>query len=371
MRRRATTLNAYVLIHFGANPAYLELELYFILMLKKYTTNDIVYMYSSADTPKEFVAAVRGLGAGVRMRAFDDRGITFDVPYPSAYASFNTLRTCDFIFAYRLTEYRRICIIESDMVILRNIDDIFTMNEPAIVVYDRQRPGWANTNYSVSGANVGVLDGCSEGSGVNGGVLVVEPSRAMFKRYVAAIPEIVAAKCKYPNEALFKYVNSPAGGTAGAMYYNLPVRYNMSHYHLKRLVGVGAAKAPLRLSDVAVVHFNETPYKHLDIIKSPVGDDGVDWLAAILDPDAQHPKRAAVEYYYRSVYLPNVELVERVQEWRRHGLVDAPLQTTTGVLRGATVAAKRQRTPRKRCPNGTRKNRKTWVCIARVHSAAT
>ena len=38
--------NAYATIHFGSNPVYLELELYFFIMLQKYTTNDILYLYS-------------------------------------------------------------------------------------------------------------------------------------------------------------------------------------------------------------------------------------------------------------------------------------------------------------------------------------
>jgi hypothetical protein len=335
--------NAYAIIHFGDNPKYLELELFFIIMLKTYTTYDIVYMYSSADTPKAFVSAVRALG-GIRTRAFNDSGVTFAVSFPSVYTNFNMLRTCDFIFAYLLTQYKKVCIIESDMVVLRNIDDIFTMKTPAIVVYDRQHPGWANTHYHVSaGTSANVLKDCGEGSGMNGGMIVIEPSRAMFAKYVAALPAIVAAKCKYPNESLFKYVN----GSTDTPMYNLPVKYNTSHYHLKRLVGPGAAKAPLRLSDVAVVHFNETPYKHLDIIKSPVGDDGTDWLAAILRPEGHHPKRLAIEYYYRSVYLPNVELVERL-------------------MRGAKGSPQGRRTPRKRCSNGTRKNRKTGECIHKV-----
>ena len=329
------TPNAYVLIHFGSNPVYLELELYFLIMLKKYTTYDIVYMYSSVDTPKEYVRAVRMLG-GIHTRPFNDRGVTYEISYPSAYPSFNTLRTCDFIFAYKLTQYTKICIIESDMVILQNIDDIFTMNSPAIVVYDRQRPMWANTNYKITGTGTGKnsLNNCREGSGVNGGILIIEPSRAVFEKYISAIPAIVAAECKYPNEALFKYVND--------VYYNLPVKYNTSHYHLKRLIGPGTGhtKAPLRLKDVAVVHFNETPYKHLDIIKTPIDENGIDWLSDILRPGGHHPKRHSIEYYYKEVYLPNVD---RVSE----------------LLRGV------RRTPRKRCPNGTRKNRKTGKCDPR------
>ena len=36
---------AYVLVHFGSNPKYLELELYFIKMLQLNTIYDILYLY--------------------------------------------------------------------------------------------------------------------------------------------------------------------------------------------------------------------------------------------------------------------------------------------------------------------------------------
>lgn len=90
--------NAYVTIHFGSNPVYLELELYFFHMLRTYTNNDIIYMYSSADTPKSFVDAASNIVT--RAIPFDDRGITYQVDFASGYSNFNTLRTCDFIFAY-------------------------------------------------------------------------------------------------------------------------------------------------------------------------------------------------------------------------------------------------------------------------------
>ena len=35
----------YALIHFGNNPKYLELEIYFLLNLRKYTKYDITYLY--------------------------------------------------------------------------------------------------------------------------------------------------------------------------------------------------------------------------------------------------------------------------------------------------------------------------------------
>ena len=51
------------------------------------------------------------------------------------FPSFNLLRVCDFIFAYKLIEYEKICIVESDLVIMNNIDSIFNLNSPSIRFY--------------------------------------------------------------------------------------------------------------------------------------------------------------------------------------------------------------------------------------------
>ena len=75
--------NAYVTIHFESNPVYLELELYFFIMLRKYTKNDIIYLYSATDTPVE---AVRPFVTDVV--PYDDKGITYDTKFKSGYTNF-------------------------------------------------------------------------------------------------------------------------------------------------------------------------------------------------------------------------------------------------------------------------------------------
>ena len=89
---------AFATIHFGSNPVYLELELYFFKMLRQNTSHDILYLYSVNDTPPAFVEAVRPLVTDVI--PYDDKHITYDVTFNSGYSNVNTLRTCNFIFAY-------------------------------------------------------------------------------------------------------------------------------------------------------------------------------------------------------------------------------------------------------------------------------
>ena len=68
------TKEAFVLIHFGDNIKYLELELYFINMLKMNTKKDCIYLYSEVDTPKEWVETMSYLFT--KVYSYDDRIIT-------------------------------------------------------------------------------------------------------------------------------------------------------------------------------------------------------------------------------------------------------------------------------------------------------
>jgi len=172
--------NAFAVIHFGGNPKYLELELYFFKMLRQYTRNDIVYLFSVNDTPPAFVDAVRPLVT--EAIPYDDRGITYEVPFKSEYKNFNTLRTCNFIFAYTLDKYDKVCIIESDMVVMKNLDPIFNLKTPAVLTY---YIGDRNLKFHdrVRNDRRDVLDKCRDMGRVNGGVMVINPSPRLFAEY--------------------------------------------------------------------------------------------------------------------------------------------------------------------------------------------
>ncbi len=280
--------DAFAVIHFGVNPIYLELELYFFKMLRQYTRNDIVYLYSVNDTPAGFVDAVRPLVTEVV--PYDDRGITYEVSFKSGYANFNTLRTCNFIFAYTLEKYNKVCIIESDMVIMKNIDAIFGLKAPAAVTY---LVGDRNLKYNdrVKTVEQEVLEKCHDMGRINGGVMLIHPSVALFEEYKSKIVDVVQRECKYPNETLFEYVNRE--------YYNLPIQYNLSHYLAK---GNKLAEYRLSPSDIVVFHFNETKYKHIDIIKNPVDENGDNWLQIIKREKKYEVKKLPILHYKASVF---------------------------------------------------------------------
>uniref|UniRef100_A0A6C0ITG1 WW domain-containing protein n=1 Tax=viral metagenome TaxID=1070528 RepID=A0A6C0ITG1_9ZZZZ len=290
------TENAFAVIHFGSNVKYFELELYFCIMLRQNTSQNIIYMYSETDTPASFVEQIKPFV--YKTIGFNDQGITYNVTaFESKYTSFNTLRTCDFIFAYKfLTNYKKVCIIESDLVLMGNIDSIFQLNTPSIVCY---KCGEANLNKNLryTSDKEQIIQDC-DNSGVNGGIMLIEPSIQLFDEYIKAVPIIANRGCKYPNEALFEYVNN--------VYYNLPVKYNLSHYHTLRLSQYGLNPDG---RDILVYHFNETDFKHLDIIK-----DG--WLKAnINDPKVMSKyrlKKLPIMYFESTIYEPNKKRVNEI-----------------------------------------------------------
>jgi hypothetical protein len=126
---------------------------------------------------------------------------------------------------------------------------------------------------------------------VNGGVMLINPSRRMFDTYKSKIVDVVERECKYPNETLFEYVNN--------RYFNLPIQYNMSHFLAKP---DKLAKYNLSAKDVMVFHFNETKYKHLDIIKTPFDEEGNDWLKIIQRDKKYEVKKFPILHYKSTVY---------------------------------------------------------------------
>jgi hypothetical protein len=298
---KSKTKNAFAIIHFGNNPKYFELELYFCIMLQKYTSQNILYLYSEHDTPSSFVDKIAPFV--YKTMAYDDTKITYNVDFDSKYTSLNTRRTCYVFFAYNLAEYVKICIMESDLVIMKNIDSVFNLRIPSILCYAvGNKHLTKNKKFSITKEEV--MDKCAESSNVNGGVMLLSPSIRMFNEYVKALPIIAEKKCAYPNEALFEYINGKKS------YYNLPVMYNLSHYHTLRLPKYGLESNDAA-NEIYVFHFNETAYKHLDIVK-----DG--WLEQMKNNENVMEKykirKIPIIHFENTVYLPYKDLVETIMQ---------------------------------------------------------
>jgi hypothetical protein len=235
---------AFLLVHFGANTRYLELELYLLINLRKYTKYDIIYLYSITDTPQKFIDIVSPYCT--KTVPYNDDKITYNVQFNSYYKHFNLLRTCNFIFGYLLTEYKKICTVESDMVIVKNIDDIFELKTPSMLVYTASN---LLKNQKILKKNINTE--------CNGGIMLFKPSVRKYNEYVKNIKYIIDTK--FPNESLFIYSNKTL--------YNLPYKYN-SHgfeYELNQI------KEKYKIEDmkeyIVLLHFKVNVYKHIDVIR--------------------------------------------------------------------------------------------------------
>jgi len=267
---------AFVLIHFGSNPKYLELELYFLLNLRRKTSYDIVYMYSVNDTPTEFIKAVKKICPTAKAISYDDNNITYNIQnFQSFYEHFNTLRTCNFIFANQLTQYEKVCVLESDMVIRKNVDDIFLLNCPA-GLYHPSRNEYINSLVPTINKKQ-ILQNCPEKSDLNGGLFLFKPDKSIIKTYINNIKLVVEHNCRYPNEILILYTNP--------VLYNMPMQYNFPCYYFNKWSIKNKQNHP-----ISIYHFSGSVYKQLDIIK----DGWVDKL--------ENGKKKEVVLYFKNNY---------------------------------------------------------------------
>jgi len=242
-------MNAFVLIHFGNKQKYLELEIYFLKNLRTNTNNDIIYLYSIVDTPVIFINIIKKYCT--RIIPYDDNNITYNVKFSSFYTHFNLLRVCNFIFAYKLTQYKKICTVESDMIIVNNIDDIFNLNTPSVLLLQTIDKGNILENYKLE-KNIENF----EDFDINGGIMLFEPSLEKFNICLEKLKIITEKNYKYPNETLFLFINE--------YIYNLPYKYNGTKH---QLIIIGDKYNIDIKKYMSIIHLNATEYKYIDIIK--------------------------------------------------------------------------------------------------------
>jgi hypothetical protein len=281
---------AFVLNHFGNNIIFLKYELYFLISLRNKTKHDIVYLFSINDTPKEFINIINSLNLNIKTISYDDKNITYNVPFNSSYKHFNLLRTCNYIFAYQLIQYKKICIIESDMIVTSNIDDIFKLKTPSIVFYKLNNEN-INKNIEIvlnKGEKEGLLKECYKESFTNGGVVLLKPSLNKFIEFKENIKVIIKNNCIYPSETLFLYTIHK--------FYNLPIRYNTSHF----FVSIDKYKSN---KPIKILHFNNTIYKPIYIIEDKTFD-----LLKMKNP----VKKNIILEFKKKYYNPNYKKINKL-----------------------------------------------------------
>ena len=278
-------------------------------MLRSKTNYDIIYMYSIMDTPMVFIDSIQVLNANIKCIGIDDNNVTFfnadkkESQFKSGYDKFNTLRTCNFLFAYNLTQYDKICIIESDLIIMGSIDNIFNETAPSIVYYNKSTNNIQNTNYKVNITNDITAD-CNEKSNFNGGVMLINPDSEKFLVLKILMNEIIKKECKFPNEILFALLNSD--------FYNLPIKYNFNWYHAVNN-DEPFTRNRMKYEDVVIYHFANAPtdYGHLDICKKK--------LVPLQEKKITNPRVITynkniktIMYFYNNFYKPNKNNIDQI-----------------------------------------------------------
>jgi alpha-N-acetylglucosamine transferase len=271
-------MNAYVLIHFGDNSKYLEYELYFLENLRMYTKRDIIYMYSIHDTPTSFINSVKKLKINVIVYGYNENNILSlnknQTNNPLYEDRFKVIRTCNFIFAYELIKYNKICILESDMIVMKNIDDVFDLKSTSVRhTFDKYIKNKfadetntkkiirnsteiffkkSNDNYKIIVDKDKLPNYCSKGSILNGGVLLIKPSKNKHKLLKKILLLMIdnGDNCLYPNEFLLL--------CSGISLYNLPMKYNFSHFDVKYIDDP---------KNISILHYDSLKYKPLDYCK--------------------------------------------------------------------------------------------------------
>jgi hypothetical protein len=239
------TKYAFVLIHFGNNVKYLEYEIYVVLMLKSISTYDIIYLYSKSDTPNTFLEIM--INFNVKPVPYDDGLIIEKMKnFKSMYEHFNTLKTCASMFAYLLTDYEKVCVVESDMIFVKGFEDVFEFKCPAMLYFKKD---YLFKNAEIKLDKDELLKVCNTKSFSNGGIMLFKPSIKTFNTFLNNLDKIIINNCVFPNETLFLISNKK--------HYNLPMNFNMVHYYL----------TTHKVDKIFNYHFNSTIYKPLDIIR--------------------------------------------------------------------------------------------------------
>jgi lipopolysaccharide biosynthesis glycosyltransferase len=138
------------------------------------------------------------------------------------------------------------------MMIIRNIDDIFDLKTPSILIYLKEK---ILENYSIKIDKQKLLSECSNKSISNGGIMLIEPSISIYNLLLENIINIINYKCKFPNEILFFLPYKKI--------YNLPFKYNSIRYYLNKIKYFHNLNMK---KYVSIIHFSGT-YKHVDIYK--------------------------------------------------------------------------------------------------------
>ena len=257
-------------------------------MLKSISKYDIVYMYSIHDTPEIFVKTIKKMG--VKTKGFDDSLIIDkSKKFSSFYQHFNLLRLCCFVYANLLDKYKKICIVESDIILYKGFDNIFKLKTPSVYFHNIDKTNTIN-NFKVDKIiKNDLLNKCNiaKDSPINGGVMLFKPDKNLIKNLDNYIDVMMKNNCIFPNETLFLLLYDDI--------YNLPINYNIRKY------------VDFKGIDIYGRHFDCTQYKPLDIVKD-------NYVEKVKTPIVKESLKYFKKNYYDKYHKQISIVIDKIQK---------------------------------------------------------
>ena len=144
--------------------------------------------------------------------------------------------------AFELVEFEKIVLLDLDILILRDVDDLFCFETPAAVFRGHDNEQGPGSVPSKNGK-----------SGINAGVMVLQPSRSEFLRIVVHLQKAGRATTAPEQDYLSDWFRGE--------WKSLPVKYNYQLHQLKYIEdrtprGDNFERANIPYEEIKIAHFS-------------------------------------------------------------------------------------------------------------------
>lgn len=204
---------AYVSLLYGNSPAFLHSLVMGKSLVDSGTQHDRILLYRS-DVPDAQLE---------QLRRYFNRCIQIDeIPVPAGIFAFNIGRRLLGVFeklhVFNLTDYSKILVLDSDIIVAKNIDHLFGLSAPSALLHDERLFGVTGSATSFSVARDRFETGRTF---INAGVMLLEPSSEDFSRMVEELrsPRYTHSGYRFPEEIFLT-------GYFAGRWHSLGHRYN-------------------------------------------------------------------------------------------------------------------------------------------------
>jgi len=180
--------------------------------------------------------------------------------------------TWDKLELFRLTQFEKVVFLDSDMLILSNIDELFEMSSVSAVCAGARFPG--NESWVA----------------LNSGLMVLTPDSGTYEGMVDCLPEIQSKKGNFGDqECVDEYLKR-----SGAGYNRLDDQYNLFQVYLDHYIGnLGYSLTGRSGRQIKVIHYigTEKPWVRKGLLSK------LELLIRIFRADGKYQAAAYLMYY--------------------------------------------------------------------------